>query len=84
MVTVKILLESPHTDVVGDDVELCANYKLTTAVESVETGEVGFVPPEHYTREDVLEELKRMAVDEINSLQSTLTFDVGDVIAWAV
>lgn len=82
MVKPKVLLQVPHTDVVDDVVEQCCNWKLTTAIGSVETGEVGFVADDSLTREDVVEKLKLMAVSDINALQGDYVFDVSDCIAW--
>lgn len=77
-----ILLQAPHTDVVSDVVEQCCNWKLTTAIGAVETGEVGFYPEPHLVREDIIEKLKLMAVADVNSLQADYVFDVSDCITW--
>lgn len=83
MVKPKILLQVPHTDIVGDGlVEQCCNWKLTAAIGAVETGEVGFVAEDHLVHEDVVEKLKLMAVSDINALQGDYVFDVSDCIAW--
>lgn len=77
-----ILLQTPHTDVADNVVEQCCMWRLTTAIGSVETGEVGFVPESHFLREDVVEKLKLMAVADVNSLQADYVFDVSDCVAW--
>ena len=78
----KIILTRPHIDIVGSDLERCVDYWLESEVEGITTGDVGYVPADNLTDDDVLEALKQLAVDDINSRQSTIVFTVADVITW--
>lgn len=78
----KILFKTPHMQLSGSDIEYCVDYELTETVEGILKGEVGYVAPYNLLAADVLEVLKQMAVDQLNGLQSTYTFDVGDVLTW--
>lgn len=78
----KIILTHPHIDMVGSTLEKCVDYWLTEAVEGITTGDVGYVPSEWLTSADVLEHLKTLAVNDINSRQTTYTFIYDDVVTW--
>lgn len=77
-----IILNQPHTEIVAGKVEQCCWWTLTEAVEGVVDGEVGAQMDPNWVHEDVVEELKRLAVAAINNLQSTHVFDEGDCITW--
>ena len=80
----KIILTRPHVDDVAGEFEWCADYRLSEAVDGIETGDVGFVPPDHYQAEDVVETIKGLAVEDINSRQGTYVFVLDDVISWEI
>lgn len=80
----KILFQTPHMQLSGSDVEYCVDYALTEEVEGILTGEVGYVAAYNELMPDAVEVLKQMAVDQLNGLQSTYTFDVGDVLTFGV
>ena len=78
----KIILSHPHIDIVGTDLERCVDYRLTEEAEGITTGDVGYVPADNLTNADILEALKQLAVDDMNSRQTTYTFSLDDVITW--
>ncbi|MFN7318137.1 MAG: hypothetical protein ACK5S6_01390 [bacterium] len=78
----KIILTRPHIDIVGSDLERCVDYRLSESVEGISTGDVGYVPADNLTNADVLEHLKQLVVDDINSLQTTYTFTLDEVVSW--
>lgn len=78
----KLVLTRPHIDIVGSDLERCVDYWLSEAVEGITTGDIGYVPAENLTNADVLEHLKTLAVDDINSRQTTYTFTLDEVVTW--
>lgn len=78
----KLILTRPHIDIVGTDLERCVDYRLSDAVEGIVDGDVGYVPAENLTNADVLENLKTLAVDDINARQSTYVFKLDDVVTW--
>lgn len=78
----RIILSHPHIDVVGSDIEKCCDYRLTEEVEGITTGEVGYVAADNLTSADVLEALKTLVVNDINSRQTTYTFALDDVVTW--
>jgi hypothetical protein len=77
-----IILTSPHIHIDGSDMKRCVDYRLTDEVEGITTGDVGYVPADYLTSADVLEVLKKMAVDDINGRQTTYTFGLEQVITW--
>ena len=78
----RIILKRPHIDIVGSELERCVDYWLDSAVEGITTGDVGYVPADNLTDDDVLEALKQLAVADINARQSTIVFTLDDVITW--
>lgn len=78
----KIILSNPHIHMESGVLNRCVDYRLTEAVEEIDTGMVGIAPAETLTNADVLELLKVLAVEDINSRQNTYTFALDDVISW--
>ncbi len=78
----KLILTNPHIDIVGSTLERCVDYRLTEAVEGITTGDIGYVPDDNLTNADVLEHLKTLVVDDINSRQTTYTFSLDEVMTW--
>ena len=78
----KLILTRPHIDIVGTDLERCVDYRLTEEVEGITTGDIGYVPSDVLSNADVLEHLKTLVVDDINSRQSTYVFRLDDVVTW--
>lgn len=80
----KIILQNPHFHIIGrqNDLQRCVDYRLTETVEGIETGRVGYVPPDSFSNADILKALKSLAVADINSKQSTYVFNDSDVITF--
>jgi len=78
----KLILTRPHIDIVGTDLERCVEYRLSDSVEGITEGDIGYIPAENLTNADVLEHLKTLVVDDINSRQSTYTFTLDEVVTW--
>ena len=78
----KLILTRPHIDIVGTDLERCVDYRLSDSVEGITEGDIGYIPAENLTNADVLEHLKTIVVDDINSRQTTYTFTLDDVVTW--
>ena len=85
MAAVKIILTHPHIEVEDGALEYCCHYRFTEAVEGVIDGEVGYEPSPGLTEEEILTELKTMAVDHANLQTSNAAgFTIDDVITWEV
>ena len=85
MAAVKIILTHPHIEVEYGAIEFCVYYRFTEAVEGVIDGEVGYEPAPGLTEEEILTELKTMAVDHANLQTSNAAgFTVDDVITWEI
>jgi hypothetical protein len=82
--TARIILQHPHVQPLGGDLEYCCDYVLSEAVEGITGGEVGYVPAVSETDADVLEKLRAMAADHMNERQTSVKFDVVDVLTWEV
>jgi len=83
MATVKIVLSHPHIEVDGGDIEYCVYYWLTEPVNGVMDGDVGYIPDPGLTKDEILNELKTMAVAHANLQTSdTIGFSLDDVITW--
>jgi len=83
MAAVKIILTHPHIEAKDGAIEYCVNYHFTEAVEGVIDGEVGYEPSPGTTEEEILTELKTMAVNHANLQTSNAAgFTVDDVITW--
>ncbi len=78
----KLILTNPHIDIVGSALERCVDYRLSEAVEGITTGDIGYVPANDLFNADVLEHLKTIVVNDINSRQTTYTFTLDDVVTW--
>lgn len=77
-----LIMTNPHIDIVGGNLERCVDYRLTEAVEGITTGDIGYVPDANLTNADVLEHLKTLVVNDINSRQTTYTFTLDEVLTW--
>lgn len=83
MAAVKIILSHPHIEVEDGVIEYCVYYRFTEAVEGVIDGEVGYYASPALTEDEILAELKTMAVDHANLQTSNAAgFTVDDVITW--
>lgn len=78
----KLVLSNLHIHITGGDVEKCCDYRITEEVEGITTGDVGYVAADNLTSADVLEALKTLVVNDINSRQTTYTFALDDVVTW--
>jgi hypothetical protein len=78
----KLILSRPHIDIVAGELEHCVDYRLTESVEGVTGGDVGYVPADNLTNADVMEHIKQLVVDDINSLQTTYTFTISEIVSW--
>ena len=78
----KLILTNQHIDIVAGELEHCVDYRLTDSVEGITGGDVGYVPADNLFNADVLEHLKTIVVNDINSRQTTYTFTLDDVVTW--
>lgn len=83
MATVKIVLSHPHIEFEDGVIEYCVSYRFTESVGGVLDGEVGYSPDPGLTDEQILAELKTMAVAHANLQTSdAMAFSTDDVITW--
>ena len=78
-----IVLEKPHIEIDGSDVEYCCNYRFTEPVAGVLDGEVGYVPAPGLSNRDILDGLITLVVDHANlQTANAQPFTTADVITW--
>lgn len=78
-----IVLEKPHVELDGSDVEYCCSYRFTEPVVGVQDGEVGYVPAPGLSNRDILDGLITLVVDHANlQTANAQPFTAADVITW--
>ena len=79
----KIILFHPHIELEDGAIEYCAAYRFTQPVNGVEDGEIGYEPAPGTTEEQILDEIKVLAVAHANLQTSdAVPFTLADVITW--
>ena len=83
MATVKIIMSHPHIEVEGGDIKYCVYYWLSEPINGVMDGDVGYVPDFGLTKDEILNELKTIAVAHANlQTSNAVSFSLDDVITW--
>lgn len=78
-----IVLEKPHIELDGSNVEYCCSYRFTEPVVGVQDGEVGYVPAPGLSNRDILDGLITLVVDHANlQTANAQPFTAADVITW--
>jgi len=78
-----IVLEKPHIELDGSDVEYCCSYRFTEPVVGVQDGEVGYVPTPGLSNRDIIDGLITLVVDHANlQTANAQPFTAADVITW--
>lgn len=78
-----IILEKPHVELEGVDLEFCCYYRFSEPVVGVYDGEVGYVPSPGLTNAQIMSGLITLVVDHANlQTANAQPFTAADVITW--